>query len=208
MNRSSEHPTAPYLIGLTGNIATGKSTVAGTLAELGAETIDADKVAHEVMAPGAAAYDDVVGAFGEGILREDGSIDRKALGAIVFEDPEALARLESLVHPAVIEEVAARVAASDAPAVVVEAIKLLESGMAEEYDAIWVTTCPRQEQVRRLVEERGLSREEAMRRIEAQPPQSQKIARADVVINTAGTFGESREQVRAVWAETVPPKER
>jgi dephospho-CoA kinase len=188
----------PLLIGLTGNIATGKSTVARTLAELGAVVIDADQVAHEVMRAGSPVHAAVVAAFGPQIVGEDGEIDRAQLGAVVFSDPQALARLEGLVHPAVIQEVARRQAAAKAP-VVVEAIKLIESGMAAGCDSLWVTTCPPQEQVRRLMVEREMSWEEAERRVRVQPLQAEKIARADVVIDTGGALSRTQEQVRAAW---------
>ncbi len=144
-----------HRIGLTGNIATGKTTVGRMLQALGAELIDADRVTHTVMAPGGQAYGPVVAAFGAGILDEDGVINRAALGRLVFTDPAALARLEALVHPVVIAAVERQVAASEASVVVVEAIKLLESGMADAYEAIWVTTCSEDTQLRRLMQGRG-----------------------------------------------------
>ncbi|HHH42383.1 MAG TPA: dephospho-CoA kinase [Chloroflexi bacterium] len=190
----------PILIGLTGNIATGKSTVAQMLGGLGATVIDADRVAHEVMRAGSPAYAAVVKAFGPGILGPEGEIDRARLGRIVFSDPDALARLEGLVHPAVIQEVARRIQGAPTPVVVVEAIKLIEAGMAEGCESVWVTTCPPEEQVRRLMIERGMSREEAERRVLAQPPQEEKLARADVVIDTSGSLSQTRSQVEAAWA--------
>ncbi len=190
---------SPYRIGLTGNIATGKSTAGRMLEALGAELIDADTVAHAVIAPGGPAYGPVVAAFGEDIVGEDGAINRAALGRRVFSDPAALQRLEALVHPAVIAEVDRQVAASHARVVVVEAIKLLESGMADAYDAIWVTTCSEATQLHRLVQGRGLSREAALERIHAQPPQAEKLARADWVIDTEGTFEQTEAQVYAGW---------
>lgn len=193
----------PYRIGLTGNIATGKTTVAQMLVELGAEHIDADRVAHKMMAPGEPAYAAVVEDFGEEILAEDGTINRRALGAIVFNDTEALAQLEADVHPPTITEVNRRIARSDAPVIVVEAIKLLESGMAEQYDAIWVTTCPGEQQIRRLIDHRNMSRSDAEQRVDAQPPPSEKIARADVVIDTGGTLAETRAQVQVTW-DAIP----
>lgn len=189
-----------YRIGLTGNIATGKSTVAEMLVELGAAHIDADRVAHAVVAPDGPAYPAVVAAFGPEILKPNGEIDRRALGTRVFANPQALARLEALVHPPTIVEVNRRIAKSDAPVVVVEAIKLLESGMAEHYDAIWVTTCPRDEQIRRLMTYRGLDRAAAMARVDAQPPQAEKLSRADVIIDTHGPLEKTRTQVEAAWA--------
>lgn len=189
----------PLLIGLTGNIATGKSTVAGMLAELGAEVIDADGVAHEVMRAGSSVHAQIVAAFGSAVLSPDGEIDRRRLGDIVFVDPAALARLEVIVHPAVIAETGRRIAASRAPAVVVEAIKLIESGMADGCDSVWVTTCRPAQQIRRLMDGRKMSRAEARRRVQAQPPQEDKIARADVVIDTGGTLAQTRAQVQAAW---------
>jgi dephospho-CoA kinase len=189
----------PYRIGLTGNIATGKTTVGRMLEALGAKRIDADQVSRAVMSPEGGAYPSVVAAFGPDILTPSGAIDRQALGSIVFSDPAALKKLESLVHPAVIGRVDEQIAATKARVVVVEAIKLLESGMAEAYDAIWVTTCPEAVQRRRLMRYRGLSREATLTRIAAQPPQAEKLARADVVIRTDSTLEATRMQVEAAW---------
>ena len=191
------------LIGLTGNIATGKSTVARMLADLGATVVDADKVAHEVMRAGTLVHAAVVETFGPEIVGPDGEIDRARLGAVVFADPEALARLERIVHPAVIEEVDRRIAEAPTEVVAVEAIKLIESGMADRYDSLWVTTCPSELQVQRLMSDRGLSREEAELRVRAQPPQEEKVARADVVIDTSGTLDQTRAQVEAAWERVV-----
>ncbi len=236
MTTPPDPQAAAIRIGLTGNIATGKTTVGRMLEALGAELIDADQVSHAVMAPGGPAYGPVVAAFGDGILAEDDEIDpvasprsatrqiprsttrsiarsaerpvsreaerminRAALGRLVFSDPDALARLEALVHPVVIAEVERRIADSAARVIVVEAIKLLESGMAETYDAIWVTTCSEATQLARLMEGRGLSREAALARIHAQPPQAEKLARADWVIETDGTLAQTEMQVREGW---------
>ena len=190
----------PYVIGLTGNIATGKSTVGRMLAEWGAEHIDADRLAHQVMACGTAAWEQIVRAFGREVLRPDGEIDRARLGAIVFSDDDALARLEGIVHPPVIARTRERIARSSAPAVVVEAIKLIESGMvAELCDALWVVVAPRDVQIERLVAGRGLSREDAVARVDAQPPQSAKVAHADVVIDNGGSIEATRRQVARAW---------
>jgi dephospho-CoA kinase len=187
------------LIGLTGNIGAGKSTVARMLAEMGAEAIDADKVAHEVMRAGAPAHAAVVAAFGSEILNAEGEIDRKRLGAMVFADPAALARLEAIVHPAAIEAIGRRIAATSASVIVIEAIKLIESGMADAYDSVWVTTSRPEQQIQRVVRERGLSQVEAEQRARAQPPQEEKIARADVVIDNSGSLAQTRAQVQAAW---------
>lgn len=190
----------PYVIGLTGNIATGKSTVGRMLAEWGAEHIDADRLAHQVMACGTAAWEQIVRAFGREVLRPDGEIDRARLGAIVFSDDDALARLEGIVHPPVIARTRERIARSSAPAVVVEAIKLIESGMvAELCDALWVVVAPRDVQIERLVAGRGLSREDAVPRVDAQPPQSAKVAHADVVIDNGGSIEATRRQAARAW---------
>lgn len=186
------------LVGLTGNIATGKSTVAGMLTDLGVTVIDADAVAHQVIRAGGPVYEEVVDAFGKEMVGPDGEIDRARLGAKVFAEPEAMRRLEAIVHPEVLVEVARRVAAARS-AVVVEAIKLIEAGMAEGCDSLWVTTCPAEQQVRRLMKGRRLSREEAERRVLAQSPQEEKLALADVVIDTSADLAETRAQVRTEW---------
>ncbi len=191
----------PVLIGLTGNIATGKSEVARILTELGAWVIDADKVAHEVMHPDGPAYAEVVAAFGAEILAADATIDRTRLGSIVFRDPAALQRLEAAVHPAVIVEVDRRIGQAVEPVVVVEAIKLIESGMHRRYDALWVVTAPRSTQIARLVATRGLAEEEAALRVDAQPPQEEKAALADVVIANDGDLSALRRKVEEAWAQ-------
>lgn len=189
-----------YRIGLTGNIGVGKSTVARLLAELGAEVIDADRVAHALMAPHTPAWERIVARFGRAVLRADDTIDRQRLGAIVFRDPAALRDLEQILHPSVREQIRARFRATTAPAIVVEAIKLLESGLYREVDAIWVVTAPRDQQIARLVATRGLSPEEAALRVDAQPPQAEKVARADVVIHNDGDLAATRAQVLKAWA--------
>jgi dephospho-CoA kinase len=191
----------PFLVGLTGNIATGKSVVARMLAGMGACVIDADQVAHEVMQPGGPAYGPVVDAFGSEILAADGTIDRAGLGAIVFRDPAALRRLEAAVHPATIAEVERRIAEAEEAVVVVEAIKLIEAGMHYRYDALWVVTAPRTLQIERLVATRGLKGKDAALRVDAQPPQAEKAALADVVIVNDGTMDDLREKVEAAWAQ-------
>ncbi len=194
----------PVVIGLTGNIACGKSTVARMLAEKGACVIDADAIAHEVIRKGTPAYDAVLRRFGPGILGPEGEIDRRRLGEIVFRDSVALRDLEAIVHPAVLAEIQRRIlACSEAPAIVVEAIKLIESGFARACDALWVVTCPEAEQVRRLMRERGFTEEEARVRIRAQPPQEEKIRQADVVIDNGGDLEATRRQVEAAWRRWV-----
>jgi len=187
------------LIGLTGNIATGKSEVGRMLTELGAQVIDADAVAHQVMSRGGPVYAAVVEAFGPDILRLDGEINRARLGAIVFADAEALRRLEAIVHPEVITRVDALVREASEPVVVIEAIKLIEAGMHRNCHALWVVTCSREQQIARLMRTRGLSEAEAVLRVDAQPPQAEKIALADVVIDNSHTLDETRRRVEAEW---------
>jgi dephospho-CoA kinase len=214
-----------YLIGLTGNIACGKSIVLAMLEELGARVIDADRVTHDLQRPGEPVYDAIVAEFGPGILAAPGGpIDRRALGAIVFADPAALRRLERIVHPAVHARIAAwleEVAHNDErrtmndegsnsthrsslivpryKVAVIDAIKLLESGWKPLCDAIWVVTCAPEQQGERLIATRGLSAAEAHARIVAQPPQADKVAQADVVIDNRGSLEETRRQVEAAW---------
>lgn len=187
------------VIGLTGNIGTGKSTVTRMLADLGATVIDADKLAHEVIAPGTPGWQQVVEAFGQEIVAADGTIDRARLAAIVFSDPAALARLEAIIHPLVIQETDRRIRAIGRGVVVIEAIKLIESGMHRDCDALWVVTARPEQQLERLVRQRGMSAAEVQRRMAAQPPQAEKIALADVVIDNSGTPEETRAQVEAAW---------
>ena len=189
----------PYLIGLTGNIATGKSEVARRLAELGAHVIDADRVAHEVMRPAGSAYDAVINAFGPEILNADGTIDRANLGEIVFRDPARLQRLEAAVHPAVLAEVDRRITQATACVVVVEAIKLIEAGMHRHYDTLWVVTTPRSLQIARLVATRGLTETEAALRVDSQPPQEEKAALANLVIVNDGDLASLRQEVETGW---------
>jgi len=201
MSSTGARQGRPFVIGLTGNIATGKSEVARMLAGLGAKVIDADVVAHEVMRPGGPAYTAVVAAFGRKVLDPEGVIDRVKLGTIVFRDGEALRRLEAAAHPATIAEVERRIAAATEPVVVVEAIKLIEAGMQRNYDALWVVVASRQIQIARLVASRGLSQAEAALRVDAQPPQEEKAALADRVFRNDGDLQDLQHEVEAAWDE-------
>jgi len=193
-----------YIIGLTGNIATGKSQVLDILAELGAYVVDADARVHRLFRPGTAVYRQVVAAFGPEALDATGEIDRRRLGERVFADPQELQRLERIVHPAVIEAVQEelkRVAeAGQHQVAVVEAIKLIESGMADGLcDELWVVHATPEQQVDRLVRARGMAPEEARQRVAAQPPQAAKEARADWIIDNSGSLEETRRQLEAAW---------
>jgi dephospho-CoA kinase len=189
----------PFVLGVTGDIACGKSTVLAMLAERGAMTIDADAVYHALIAPGQPLWRALRERYGAEILAPDGGIDRRALGRIVFADPAALADLDALTHPAVVAAVRERIAVADAAVVAVDAVKLVESGLADACDRVWLVTCAPEQQVARLMARNGLSREEAERRVAAQPPLGPKLARADTIIANGGTLGETQAQVEAAW---------
>lgn len=201
--RHSKFEMKNILVGLTGNIACGKSSVVRRLRELGAHTIDADALIHVILRRGGAAFEPVVEEFGEGIVRADGEIDRRALGRIVFSDPARLRRLEEIEHPVVRRMIEEEIRTAGEPVVVVDAIKLFESGWAARSDVVWVVTCGREQQVERLVSTRGYSREEAVMRVDAQSPQEEKVRRADVVIDNSGTLEETYRQVDEAWGKLV-----
>jgi dephospho-CoA kinase len=189
----------PYIIGLTGNVGAGKSEVVRLLGKLGADSIDADRLGHEVMAPGTPEWEQIRARFGRNVLQADGTVDRRALGAIVFADPRALRDLEGILHPGVRARIRARFAATERPVIVVEAIKLLEGGLYLEVDAVWVVTAARDVRIRRLVATRGLTEAEAATRVDAQAPEAEKVARADVVIENSGDLADTEAQVLAAW---------
>jgi len=190
------------LIALTGGIASGKSTIAGRWADLGAVVVDADRLVRELQRPGTAVFDDIVAGFGPGVVR-DGDLDRAALGAVVFADPDARARLNAIVHPAVRAESArrfAQAASEDPAAVVVYDVPLLVEARADDpWDLIVVAHAPADVRRRRLVELRGMTEEEASARIAAQASDERRLAIADVVIETGGTLAETLRQTDALW---------
>lgn len=194
------------LIGLTGPIGCGKSTVAGWLAEAGAAVIDADVLARDVTAVGEPALSAVVGRFGPTVLRADGSLDRAALGHLVFGDPGALEDLERIVHPAVRARLIAAVAAAEsvgAPVVVVEAIKLVEGGYAAECDEVWLVTCSPPEQRTRLAA-RGTPPADVEQRIAAQGDLASRLRPfVSRVLETDGDRGEVRRRVEAALREAL-----
>ena len=188
-----------YVIGLTGNIAVGKSLVRQRLQELGAYAIDADRIAHQVMMPGGPAFQAILAAFGPQILGSDGQVDRAALGKIVFSDLAALKRLEAITHPVIHETIDRLVKHSEKEVAVIEAIKLLEGRLKDAVDAVWVVHAAPQTQHQRLISQRGLSPEEARQRIQAQNSQADKIRQADVVIHNDGDMVDTLKQVQAHW---------
>lgn len=189
-------------VGLTGGIASGKSTVSAILAELGAIVIDADALAREVVARGTPGLEAVVAEFGPGLLTPEGDLDRPAMGALVFGDAEARKRLEAIIHPLVHQRSAELEAEAPADAVVVHDIPLLaEVGRAGSFDAVVVVDAPAELQVSRMVEDRGWSREEAESRIAAQASREDRLAIATHVVDNTGTLDELRRRVEQVYAE-------
>ena len=194
---------APRVIGLTGGIGSGKSTVSGMLADLGARVVDADKIGHFVYRPGSEGFRAVVEAFGREVVAADGTIDRARLGAIVFSDPEARARLNAIVHPRIGAELAARIAAArddgyDGP-VVVEAAILIEAGWRAIVDQLWVVSVKRETAIARVVGSRNLSHADVERRIDTQLSDAERRRQADVVIENDGDLDALRAQVEAAW---------
>jgi len=196
-----------HIIGLTGNIATGKSVVRRMLEHLGAYTIDADALSHRVISKGAPGYQPVLDKFGSWLLDKDGQIDRTKLGRLVFSDGQALAQLEDIVHPYVDQAVEMLTKRANQHVVVVEAIKLLESNLRTQCDSIWVTDAPQDVQVERLVRKRGMSREDALQRVQSQSAQKEKLASANVVITNNGSYDDLWKQVSAAWKSVSPSQE-
>ncbi len=192
------------LIGLTGGIASGKSTVARRFAQLGAAVVDADVLAREAVAPGTPGLAAVVDRFGSGVLSADGSLDRPALGRIVFGDEAARKDLEAIIHPQVQRlsaEAVARARAADPDGVFVYDVPLLvEAGRTTEWDAIVVVDAPAEERVHRLVELRGMDEQQAWARVRSQASDAERLAVADVVIDSSGTPEHTIGQVDALWA--------
>ncbi len=196
-----------YAIGLTGNIATGKSVVRQMLEHLGAYTIDADALSHRAIAKGAPAYQPIIDAFGKWIVAADGEIDRAKLGQLVFSVPDALKKLEEIIHPFVGEAVNLLVERASQEVVVIEAIKLLEGELAAKCDSIWVTDAPDSLQRTRLIQKRGLSDADAIQRVLAQNSQKEKLDAADIVIDNTGSFEDLWKQVSAGWKKITKKEE-
>ncbi|MGY1809204.1 dephospho-CoA kinase [Blastococcus sp. SYSU D00669] len=193
-------------IGLTGGIGSGKSTVSALLAARGAVVVDADRIAREVVEPGTPGLAAVVDAFGDRVLGPDGGLDRPALAAVVFADPEARARLDGIVHPLVRARAAELAAAAPPDAVLVHDIPLLvETGQAGRYDLVLVVEADLDTRVARIVQ-RGLPEADARARIAAQATDEQRRAVADVVLDNSGSRDELAAQVDRFWAEHVAPR--
>tara|TARA_B100000945_G_C20384687_1_gene599054 strand:- start:714 stop:1328 length:615 start_codon:yes stop_codon:yes gene_type:complete len=202
MNRLSE----TYLIGLTGNICTGKTIVCGILSELGAEIIDADVVTHEVLQEDDQAILDIGNVFGKDIVDKNGNIDRKQLGKIVFNDSVLLKKLEELLHPLIRLRIENLISTTNKDVVVVEAIKLLESGLSDKCNSIWVVNASEKVRLQRLMERDNISSFEAKKMLYFQMSQDYKLNNADVVINNNNSFEDTYVQVRCEWGKIVLSK--
>lgn len=192
------------VIGLTGGIGTGKSTVSGMLAELGACVLDADRVGHGIYRRGTEGFEAVVAAFGEAVVGEDGEVDRKKLGAIVFSDPDELEKLNQIVHPrmrAVMQDQLAALARDQIPCALVEAAILIEAKWTSLVDEVWVTTAPLPVIVERLLRRSNLTESQVMDRVNAQMSTEERSSYAQYVIDTDCTLPELRERVTALWSD-------
>jgi len=189
------------VFGLTGNIGSGKSTVAAMLREAGIPVLDADRISKEVTAPGGRAYDAVVRAFGREIVRDDGSIDRKRLGEIVFSDPASRERLERITHPAILEAMKEAIAGIEREghrAAIVEATLIHESGRKGLFEAVISVTCDRETAISRLAARDGMSRSQAEARLRAQMDADRKAGASDYVIDNSGSLEATRQQVEKI----------
>jgi dephospho-CoA kinase len=190
-------------VGLMGGIGSGKSTVTKILAELGAPVIDADKVGHAIYAPGGPAYPDMIEAFGDGILAPDKTIDRKKLGPIVFADPAALKRLNSIVHPKMFlrmrEMIAEMRAAGESRPIVVEAAILIEANWQPLFSEVWLVVTARERVIERIERDRGMNPEQTEARIKAQLSEDERRKQATTVITNDGTIEDLRTKVAQLW---------
>ena len=190
------------VIGLTGGIGSGKSTVSQFLAELGAVLLDADKIGHEAFMPDTGAWRDVVAAFGREILAPGGEVDRQKLAEIVFSDPEALTRLNQIMHPRMYQMAEERIEEcrrQGADVVVLEAALLIEANWTPLVDEVWVTVAPESAVLERLNKQRGLEREQTLARIRSQLSAEERIKQADVVINNDGDLDDIQTRVKELW---------
>ena len=191
-----------YVIGLTGGIASGKSSIAKRLEKLGAEIINADIVGHSVYEPGTDAYNEIIQSFGDGILNSNGSVNRGSLGSIVFGDSNKLQLLNSIVWPKIMErikELISEVASKGAQVCIVEAAMLLEAGWDEVVNEIWVSVIPEAEAIKRLKDRNGLSEEEAKKRLASQLKNKERVSQANVVLSTLWEPEYTQKQVEKAW---------
>ena len=192
------------IIGVTGNIGTGKSTVAGMLKDLGAMHLDADKVGHELLAPQGAAYKEIIATFGRSILKDNGEIERPRLGMIVFQDPSKLEKLNQIMWPRIIElskQKMAEMVRNGVKVVVYEAAVMFEAGWQTLPDEIWVTSAPEDIVIKRLLATGRFTEQQARDRIRSQMPAAEKAKKADVVVDTNCDFTELRRRVAELWKQ-------
>lgn len=187
------------VLGLTGNIAVGKSTVLAMLADLGAEVINADQLVHVLREPGRPGYQAILDLFGPEMLLSDGRIDTRRLSERAFQDKGVMRQLEQVFRPLVVDEVIRLGRVSLSPVVVIEALYLVDGTLKDQVDQVWVVDASQERQIERLVAHRGLTTEQAIRRIEAQAPQANKLALADTVIQNDADVAFTWEQVLAGW---------
>ena len=190
------------VIGLTGGIGSGKSTISKYLAELGAVVMDADKVGHEVFQPGTEGWNDVVATFGKEVIDDAGEVDRKKLGEIVFNNPEALHKLNKIVHPRAHDIAKSRLDGyrqQGGEVVVFEVILLIEAGWTDLVDEVWVAVADEDTVVKRLEQQRGMSKEEILARIHSQMTPEEWIKHANVVIKNNGDIDELKAKVKELW---------
>ena len=195
-----------FVIGLTGSIGTGKSEAARQLEALGASIISADEVGHEAYTPNTEAWEQVIAAFGDDILQDDGEIDRRKLGAIVFSDPSQLEKLNQIMHPRMARMVADKIEVlrdQGVNVVVVEAALLFEAGWDTLVEEVWVTDSPEHIVIGRLKERNGLSEEEAKKRINSQMGRAERIERSDFVINNSGDMADLGNAIKELWERRV-----
>ena len=194
------------VIGLTGGIGSGKSTVSQFLAELGAVILDADKVGHEAFRPNTKAWHEVIATFGRQILTPSGEVDRKKLGEIVFSNPESLSRLNQIMHPKMYDMMKAQIEEyrqQGVAVVVLEAAILIEANWTSLADEVWVTVAPENKVLKRLKEQRGLDEEQTLARIRSQLSAEERAQHADVIINNEGDLDEVKAKVKELWARLV-----
>jgi len=195
------------VIGLTGGIGSGKTTVSQFLSELGAVIIDADKLGHEAFKPGTEIWRDILAAFGQEVLKPDGEIDRKKLGERTFGNAGSLAQLNRIMQPRIYDMVEARVEQCRQQGVgvaVIEAPLLVEVGTTARVDEVWVTVASEATVLRRLTERSGLSQEESLARIRSQVSSEERVKHADIVINTDCSLDELRDRIRELWQGVKP----
>ena len=195
----------PLILGITGGIATGKSTVAAMLESLGAPVIDFDRLAREVVEPGEEAFKEIVSLFGDSILKSEGTLDRKKLSRIVFDHPEKRKELERITHPRIVElfrRRTRRLAENESPSVIQAVIPLLfEAHLEHLVHKILLVYVPREMQIQRLIERDGISTEDAIKILEAQLPIDEKLESADFVIRNDGSLEETQRRVKHLWKE-------